>query len=147
MRIFTTLDEARAHLAGEKKWDRAFEAIDASARLPHGIAYSVGDSLTWRGVGPECAEESLTASRRYLRVVYCATGSIEVRISDDWAPTCPYSDLSDRQGADGPDRPILLGAGALLLVDIHEATRLVPAPDFSGALLRVTVEGRSFHNK
>ena len=159
MRLFTSIDEAAQLLAGEKKWDRMLEAAEASSGLPAHITYSVGDSLTWRGVDASCVQDRLTASRRYLPAVHCRTGWVDVEVASTWSPAGPYSDLSDRQAAtagqaDREDSPaaspvtVRVPSGGLLLVDIAEASRIAAAsPDFAGVLMRITVEGRSFHNK
>lgn len=155
MKIFESIAEARAALAGTTAGDRTLEAIALAGSLPAGITYSVGDSLTWRTVGPECSEDVLVRHRRYLRVVACRTGRVRIDALVGGTPAGEYSDLSDRQlirdPADGDAAVAVssceLSPGQIACFAIDEATRLRPSADFSGVLLRVTVEGRSFHNK
>ncbi len=154
MRIFGTIEQARDHLAGTKVGERVLEAVATSLDVPSGITFSVGDSLTWRSVDARCAEESLVAHRRYARVVACHAGSIRIETLVGGTPAGKYSDLSDRQLIRGPGgddaaagSACELSAGQIAFFAIDEATRLCPSADFSGVLLRVTVEGRTFRNK
>lgn len=151
MRIFSSVADAQQALAGTKKWDRTFEAIAASETLPRGITWSVGDSLTWRSIDPNDHEDVLTARRRYSRVVHCRTGRINISVVEAGTPTGPYSDLTDRQPiaepCDHEPTRITLTAGQVVCFDPAEATRLDESDDFTGTLLHLTVEGRSFHNK
>lgn len=108
--------------------------------------------------------EVLTASRRYLLVVYCQGGSGRL----EWAPldqleaVSGYSDLTDRQFFAPPRQgkqhtpgeqqqaqlqTLELQPGNVVIFDIAEAARLRVGSDFTGVTLRVTVEGHSFHNK
>ncbi|MDY5585652.1 MAG: hypothetical protein SPG61_07700 [Arcanobacterium sp.] len=167
MRKFLTLQDAFETLAGEKKWDRTFEAIHtafpytaaeahletqptASAINPlifPGVTYSVGDSLTWRIITQTDSETDLERSHRYLRVFYCHAGEINIHLATNFAPKTKYSDLSDRQYVTGTAEINTLKAGEILFCEITEATQLHPQPESLGVALRVTVEGRSFHNK
>lgn len=150
MRIFTDLTQVRTVLAGTKKWDRAIQALEAATHAPTGIAFSVGDSLTWRRIDVGERETELVLRRRYQRVVHCLAGSVSIDVSRRTTPIGPYSDLNDRQtvSADPGTRTThVITAGQTACVDIDEATRLVPSDDFDGVLLHLTVEGRSFHNK
>lgn len=150
MRIFSDLDQVRALLAGTKKWDRALQAIEAAAHAPTGIAFSVGDSLTWRRIDVGERETDLVLRRRYQRVVHCLAGSVSIDVSRCTRPVGPYSDLDDRQkvsAVESTRTTCLITAGQTACFDIHEATRLVPSDDFDGVLLHLTVEGRSLPNK
>ncbi|QPL06285.1 MULTISPECIES: hypothetical protein [Actinomyces] len=150
MRVFTDLGQVRTLLAGTKKWDRALQAIEAATRAPTGIAFSVGDSLTWRRIDAGERETDLVLRRRYQRVVHCLAGSVSIDVSRCTRPVGPYSDLNDRQAVsavEGTRTTCVITAGQTVRVDIDEATRLVPSDDFDGVLLHLTVEGRSLPNK
>ncbi|MDO5719608.1 MAG: YhcH/YjgK/YiaL family protein [Actinomycetaceae bacterium] len=150
MRLFATLDDFGQVLGGVKKWDRTLEAIDCIDTVLPGVAYSVGDSLTWiKCQKQSCADDSLVASRRYQRVVYCSQGTVTIGYGTIDALTAvdDYSDLTDRQHFQGETHTISLSPGNIVIFETEEATALEPSDDFQGVILRVTVEGHSFHNK
>lgn len=150
MKLFATLDDFIQVLGGVKKWDRTIEAIHGVDTVLPGVAYSVGDSLTWiKCQEQSCRDDSLVASRRYQRVVYCSHGSINVACGtvDTLTAIDDYSDLTDRQHFHGKTHTISLSPGNIAIFEAEEATALDPSDDFQGVILRVTVEGHSFHNK
>ena len=150
MRIFDSPDSLRALLGGEKKWSRTLEALDAAPSLADGVAYSIGDSLTYRlGSAADLATAELTGRRRYLMVLASLGGEVAVEVAPKEALTAvgPYSDLTDRQPFTGEAERVVVPDGGLLVVGIDEAARVLPTPDARAVLLHVTVEGASFHNK
>lgn len=150
MRIFDNRDSFRSLLGGEKKWARTLEALDAAPSLADGVTYSIGDSLTYRiGRPADLAAGELTGRRRYLMVVASLGGevAVEVAAKSGLVAAGPYCDLTDRQPFAGTAEPVMVPDGGLVIVDIDEAARILPAPDARAVLLHVTVEGASFHNK
>lgn len=150
MRLFTDHAAMREILGGTKKWARTLEALDAAPGLSAGVAYSIGDSLTYRkGRTADLATEELVGRRRYHLVVAALGGEVAVEVAPKGAVTAagPYSDITDRQPFTGSGETVRVPDGGLLVVDIDEAARIIPSPDSEAVLLHVTVEGASFHNK
>lgn len=145
MHLYDDLEQARALLPRATKWSRLFSAAEESHRLPAGPMYSIGDSLTWRVVSALDAETEFQVRRRYLRAVYCRAGAIRVEAATTYRPLGPYSDLDDRQRVEVLDgaRPSVLSLepGQLAVLDISEASRVIPAADSSAMLAHLTVEG------
>jgi beta-galactosidase beta subunit len=139
--------EARRVLGGTKKWDRLLEAIAHAETVLPDVTASIGDSLTYR-VTRTPANQRLTGHRRYLDVRHVLEGSMTVAVADlaDLTPVDEYSDLDDRQRLDGPAEQLELAAGAVLVVEAHEAL-LDVAVDGRVLVARVTVEGAFFANK
>lgn len=150
MRLFPDHDTMREILGGTRKWARTLEALDAAPGLSAGVAYSIGDSLTYRKAPTSAlATEELVGRRRYHLVVAATSGEVAVEVAPKRAVTAAgsYSDLSDRQPFTGSGETVRVPAGGLLVVDIDEAARILPSPESEAVLLHVTVEGASFHNK
>ncbi|MCF2711233.1 hypothetical protein [Schaalia hyovaginalis] len=153
MRLFDTLEAAERELAGDTKWDRAFQAIALADSLPAGVAYSVGDTLTWRLLTADDADAHAIKRRRYARVLFCKEGSARIDHAEAGRTHRPYSDLDDREevelGSEDEEgvASTTIEPGQLICFAINEASRIRPAAGFSGVLLNVTVEGRSFANK
>lgn len=150
MHLFENLDDFEEILGGVKKWDRTLEAIGCVDTVLPGVTYSVGDSLTWIVCeGQSCKDDTLVASRRYQRVIYCLNGTVNVARGKVCGLTAldHYSDLTDRQHFRGKTSSTSISPGNIAIFEIEEATALEPSGDFKGVVLRVTVEGHSFHNK
>lgn len=153
MRLFDTLEAAERDLAGDTKWDRVFQAIALADALPAGVAYSVGDTLTWRVLTEDDADARAIRRRRYARVLFCKEGAARIDHAEGGRTFRPYSDLDDREEVElgssteeGAATTTIL-PGQLICFAITEASRIRPSAGFSGVLLNVTVEGRSFANK
>lgn len=150
MRLFSDAATMSEVLGSHRKWQRVREAVALAPSLREGMAHSLGDSLTYRiGSAPEFATESLIGRRRYHLVFACLAGTavVEVAGKDELTNTEPYSDLSDREGFAGSGAPVEVPAGALLVVGIDEAARVIPDAGATLVQLHVTVEGAGFHNK
>ena len=150
MHVFTNRAELDRLQGGATKWARTGEALDALPGLLENVTYSVGDSLTYRWATTDrLATADLVGHRRYLLVVAALDGDVHVEVAPtaQLSPSGPYDDLSDRQYFDGTDDLTVVPAGGVLVVDIDEAARILPSPQTAAAILRVTVEGATFHNK
>lgn len=150
MRVFQTRDLFDEVLGSTTKWGRTLEAIDASPELTEGVAYSVGDSLTYRRAGTaDLATSDFVGRRRYHLVVAPTAGDVDVEIAakGDLVPVEQYSDLTDRERFSGSGQTVRIPQDAVLIVDVDEAARIHPDPDSSAVVLHVTVEGATFHNK
>lgn len=151
MRVFAAQATMAEVMGAHRKWQRMREAVALAPDLNEGVAYSIGDSLTYRtGRAEALATEFLTGRRRYHLVFACLEGRaiVEVAKKADLVVCRPYSDLSDRESFDGDAaRPVELSPGGLLVVDIDEAARLLPTSDATLVQLHVTVEGSTFPNK
>lgn len=147
MLLFESVADFARVLSGTRKWARTLEAI---ANVPHvadDVAYSIGDSLTYRvTTRPDHVE--LTGHRRYLAVRHVVSGRsvVEVAPVADLTATDEYSDLTDRRHFAGAGEVVELPKGSVLIADIDEALRDV---EVTGRVLtlRVTVEGAFFANK
>lgn len=150
MRLFDNPDTLHDVLGAHRKWQRTLECIAEAPRLRAGAAYSIGDSLTYRrGDGAELGTADLVGRRRYSFVVAGLTGDVRVEVAPKAAltPVQPYSDLTDRELFAGSGEIVTVPQGAVLVVDIDEAARVLPDNPHEAVLLHVSVEGATFHNK
>ena len=150
MRLFESRELFAELTAGTKKWDRTVEALDVAPTLEAGVAYSIGDSLTYRrDAAAAFATDQLVGRRRYHQVVAATGGDVAVEIAakTDLTEAGPYDDLTDRQPFDGAGVVTTVPSGGVLVVDIDEAARVLPNPASEAVVLHVTVEGATFHNK
>lgn len=145
MRLIT-----RAELTGHKKWIRTLEALEAAPTLQEGIAYSIGDSLTYRkATTAALATDDFVGRRRYHFVVAPLDGEVAVEVAPKASldEQGDYSNLTDRQPFAGSGEVVTVPRDGVLIVDIDEAARILPHPDAPAVLLHVSVEGATFHNK
>lgn len=133
-----------------KKSNRVVEAIETAPTLSTNITYSIGDSLTYIiRKGYLSDNNNLLASRRYQTVIYLESGNIDISYANinELKAINEYSDLTDRQSYTGQTKQVTIETGNLVVLDSEEAYRILPTQELNGIILRVTVEGRSFHNK
>lgn len=155
MTLFASKDEFAAAHAGTTKWDRMTAAIENADLIQDGVAHSIGDSLTyWRAPSAALAAQTFEGHRRYQTAFYVLDGAAQVELApiSSLVPTGPYSDLSDRQafttdGGLGIDPATSLTRGQILAVPIDTAWRITAPSDAHLLLVRLTVEGATFHNK
>lgn len=150
MRLFDSVQHFAEVTAGTRKWERTLEALREISGLQAGVAFSIGDSLTYRGGPPaDFATAELVGHRRYHQVVAALDGEVTVEVGPQASlvPTAPYDDLSDRQPFDGQGSLVTVAEGGVLVVGIDEAARVLPAAVGQVVELHVTVEGATFHNK
>lgn len=150
MRIFDTRTTFDDVLGGTKKWSRSGEAIDAAADLQQGVAYSIGDSLTYfTDDTAALATDSLVGRRRYHLVVASTRGTVRLEVApkEDLDASTDYDNLTDRQDFTGSSEVVEVPQGAICIVDIDEAARILPDAETAAVQLHVTVEGATFHNK
>ena len=153
MTLFASTDEFVAAHSGTTKWDRMAAAIENAGTLQEGVAHSIGDSLTyWRAPSASLAVPTFEGHRRYQTAFYVLDGvaRIEMAPALSLVPAAAYSDLSDRQTftAQGQDLDpaLTLERGQILAVPIQSAWRIAES-DAHLLLVRLTVEGATFHNK
>ncbi|GAA4893854.1 beta-galactosidase subunit beta [Tessaracoccus lubricantis] len=150
MRLFTDRDLMVEIMDGHKKWRRTIQALESAPTLQSGVAYSIVDSLTYRkDRTAELTTDELVGRRRYHGVVAALDGDVDVAVAPkaDLTEEGDYSDLTDRQPYSGDAQIVTVPKGAVLVVDIDEAFRILPTPDAEAVLLHVSVEGATFHNK
>ncbi len=154
MTLFTSRDAFAAAHAGTTKWDRMLAAIDNADAIPDGVAHSIGDSLTYRRArSTDLEAPALVGHRRYQTAFVALDGvaSIEVVPTSALEPVDVYCDLSDRQSFTAPSGatppPITVAQGQILAVPITSAWRVAAEPDALLLVVRLTVEGATFHNK
>lgn len=155
MTLFASKDEFAAAHAGTTKWDRMTAAIENADAIQEGVAHSIGDSLTyWRASSAALAARTFEGHRRYQTAFYVidGTGQVELAPTSSLVPAGPYSDLSDRQafttdGGRGTDPSATLTRGQILAVPIDSAWRITAQSAAHLLLVRLTVEGATFHNK
>ena len=150
MRLFETRTAFDDILAGTKKWERTGEALDVAPTLFQGVAYSIGDSLTY--MSDDCvalSTDTFIGRRRYHLVVASTRGTVrlEVAAKCDLASSSEYDNLTDRQSFTGSGDIITIPEGGICIVDIDEAARVLPDAGTAAVRLHVTVEGATFHNK
>lgn len=154
MTLFTSRHEFAAAHAGTTKWDRMLAAIDNAERIPDGVAHSIGDSLTYRlARSTDLEAPAFVGHRRYQTAFVALDGvaSIEVVPTSALDPVDAYCDLSDLQSFTAPpgsrEHPITVAQGQILAVPITSAWRVAAEPDAQILVVRLTVEGATFHNK
>lgn len=152
--LFTSREELATAHAGTTKWDRMLAAIDNAERIPDGVAHSIGDSLTYRRArSTDLESPAFVGHRRYQTAFVTLDGeaSIEVAPTSALEPADAYSDLSDRQSFTAPpgshEPAITVARGQVLAVPITSAWRVAAEPDAQILVVRLTVEGATFHNK
>lgn len=156
MTLFTSAEDLAATHTGTTKWDRLIAAIANANAIEDGVAHSIGDSLTyWRATGADVTAEAFTGHRRYQTVLVVLAGAATVELAPmaQLTRTAAYSDLSDRelfaQGttASSGGTSSVVSEGQILAVPIDHAWRLAADPDGAVLVVRLTVEGATFHNK
>ena len=150
MRLFDTRTAFDDVLGGTTKWSRTGEAIDAAADLLEGVAYSIGDSLTyWADDTTALASDSLVGRRRYHLVVASARGTVRLEVApmEGLDASDDYDNHTDRQHFSGSGEVVEIPEGGICIVDIDEAARILPDAETAAVQLHVTVEGATFHNK
>ena len=153
MTLFASKDEFSAAHAGTTKWDRMMAAIENADAIGDGVAHSIGDSLTyWRTSASTLAAESFEGHRRYQTAFYVLDGAVQVEVvpKTSLEEGDAYSDLSDREtftrpGSDA-DSVVSVSQGQILAVPVDSAWRVSPS-DAQLLVVRLTVEGATFHNK
>ena len=168
MRIYGSIDEFQTNLGHVRKWMRSGQAIAAARDLPEGVAYSMGDSLTfWNTLPSDLADGRFIGHRRY-HTVFAPVGPMAVQVAAKAVLTVAesYDDTTDREcfempkmteddGSTSDVRLVEVPAGGVLILEEDEAWRV---PATSGAssgeetsspvtVLHVTVEGFTFPNK
>lgn len=146
-------DTTELHLAhqGVKKWNRAFQAIEKFDLIPMNQSHSIVDSLTYLITTPErhSPDTEFVGHRRYFEAIFALDGDITVEIApkSELDQTVAYSDLTDREHFTGSGQQVTVRKGEVLVADIDEALRLTKDATPRIAIMRITVEGASFHNK
>lgn len=150
MRLFDTRSAFDDVLGETTKWSRTGQAIDIAPELLQGVAYSIGDSLTYfSDDSAALATESMVGRRRYHLVVAGARGTVRLEVAPkrDLEASSDYDNLTDRQHFSGSGEVVEIPDGAICIVDIDEAARILPDTEAAAIQLHVTVEGATFHNK
>ncbi len=136
---------------GVKKWNRAFQAIEKLPSIPANQAHSIVDSLTYLSTTADrhSPDQAFVGHRRYFEVIVALDKDtvVEIAPKSELTEVTAYSDLTDREHFDGTGQHITLTPGQVLVTDIDEALRLTKDASSNIAILRITVEGASFHNK
>lgn len=146
MEIFGSIDDMARVLGSHVKWQRAVQALRTTPGRRLEVASSLGDSLTF-WVQADASATVFTASRRYLTVLHPMERDLEVEVAavESLSPLDAYSDLSDREHLLGAGEVVALPRGALGVIGPSRAYRVLTAGRI--AVVRVTVEGATFHNK
>ena len=150
MHIYDSRECFDASLDGVKKWMRTGQALDIAPTLIQGVAYSIGDSLTyWRDTATALATDDMVGRRRYLFVCSPINGDLRIVVAPKSALKCTeaYSDLTDRERFRGEGETVTVPAGGIFVADENEAVRVQPDDDVVAVEVHVTVEGYSFPNK
>lgn len=150
MHLYETRERFDAQLGSVKKWMRTGQALDLAPTLLQGVAYSIGDSLTyWWDRAAALTTDDYVGHRRYLSVLSPIDGDMTLMVAPkaQLAVTRPYSDLTDREWFSGRGETLTVPCGGVAVIDIDEAIRVGDNPDVAVTVLHVTVEGYSFPNK
>jgi evolved beta-galactosidase subunit beta len=153
MTLFASREDLAAGHHGVTKWERLLLALDNAHAVRPGAAHSVGDSLTyWRESAATLGGEALVGHRRYQTVLAVLDGEAQVELAprSGLVPLEPYSDLTDRERftpvPDGGD-VVTVSRGQILAVPIDHAWRIEQSRPADLLVVRLTVEGATFHNK
>lgn len=153
MTLFGSAQDFATVHAGTTKWDRMLAAIDNAGTIVEGVAHSIGDSLTyWRAASATFATEDFTGHRRYQSAFVVLDGDAQLEIAPkvELELAQAYSNLSDRESytaVTGAWTPQTVTQGQILSVPIDCAWRVSPRSAAQLLLVRLTVEGATFHNK
>lgn len=153
MTLFASRQDLAAGHAGVTKWERLLAALDNAEAIQPGVAHSIGDSLTyWRESAHSLRRTTFVGHRRYQTVLAVLEGEARVEVAPQAALTThePYSDLSDRERftpAAGTEVVETVSRGQVLAVPADHAWRIEPHPHAELLVVRLTVEGATFHNK
>jgi evolved beta-galactosidase subunit beta len=141
------LPQARLAFAHLRPWRRALDAIEPSDARPAGVAYSLGDAVTYRAVTDAAdvdAAGRFAAHHRYHQVCAVRAGRVVVESAPrgDLRVDRAYDDLDDTAWLTGRGAVTEAGPGRLLVPAPGEAVRVA---EVSGrcVILRITVEGGS----
>ncbi|MFE4464416.1 hypothetical protein ACFRCR_04765 [Oerskovia sp. NPDC056781] len=153
MTLFSSREDLATGRSGVTKWVRLLSALDNARAVRPGVAHSVGDSLTyWRESATALGDGALVAHRRYQTVLAVLDGEVRVELvpRTGLVPVMPYSDLSDRETfapVPGGGDVVTVAPGQILAVPIDHAWRHEPTTTADLLVVRLTVEGATFHNK
>lgn len=148
---YPSIDLLQAAHQGVKKWNRALLAIENLERIEENRAYSIVDSLTYHKTTADkhSPDDLFVGHRRYFEVIIALDSNVTVELAQktDLTRHTPYSDLTDREHFEGTGTSLTLAPGEALVTEIAEALRISKDAHAHIAVLRITVEGASFHNK
>lgn len=74
MRILDNLEQFRQIYHSGRKWQRCIEAINNVDNIRHGVAHSIGDSLSYRVASDSTTDALFVGNRRYFEVHYYLRG-------------------------------------------------------------------------
>lgn len=153
MTLFASREDLVAGHAGVTKWERLLAALDNADAVRPGVAHSIGDSLTYRRESAEgLSQTTFVGHRRYQTVLSVLVGEVRTDLAPQSAlPTYEaYSDLSDRErfsATAGVGHVVTASQGQILAVPVDHAWRVAPGQHADLLVVRLTVEGATFHNK
>lgn len=151
MKIYRDITELHLAHQGVKKWNRAFQAIAKFELIPANQSHSIVDSLTYliTTTDRHSPDNDFVGHRRYFEAIFALDGDVSIEVSPkaDLLQSVPYSDLTDREHFTGSGQDLTLRKGEVLVTDIDEALRLSKDATARIAIMRITIEGASFHNK
>lgn len=149
MKIVDNLEQFTRNWNRGRKWQRCVEAINNLDNILPGVAYSIGDSLTYRVSTQNTTDALFVGHRRYFDVHYYLQGTQKI----EYAPKSAlqivecYRDETDREYLKGCGTTVQVREGQLVICDIDEACRFISEEPVKKVVLRVTVEDGYFHNK
>lgn len=149
MKIVDNLEQFTRIWNRGRKWQRCVEAINNLDNIQPGVAYSIGDSLTYRVSTQNTTDALFVGHRRYFDVHYYLQGAQKI----EYAPKSElqlvecYRDETDREYLKGCGTTVQVHEGQLVICDIDEACRFICEEPVKKVILRVTVEDGYFHNK
>lgn len=149
MHILNSLEQFSQAYRGGRKWQRCVEAIHNLDTIQPGIAYSIGDSLSYRVTTDTSTDALFVGHRRYFDVHYYLQGSQKIEFARKEAlqeVEC-YRDETDREFLKGCGDTVQVHEGQMVVCDINEACRFISEGPVKKVVLRVTVEDGYFHNK
>ncbi|MRS14415.1 beta-galactosidase subunit beta [Enterobacteriaceae bacterium RIT691] len=149
MHILNSLEQFTQAYRGGRKWQRCVEAINNIDNIQPGVAYSIGDSLSYRVTTDTSADALFVGHRRYFDVHYYLQGSqkIEFARKETLQEVECYRDETDREFLKGCGDTVQVHEGQMVVCDIDEACRFISEGPVKKVVLRVTVEDGYFHNK
>ena len=143
MQLITDLDQERVTWGSDRVWQAIRQAVGKARSLEPGVAYSVGDVLTYvSDRASALADSRFVARRQYWTVLVCLDGQLQVEV----APRASlhveeaYADSTDREYLSGQGSEVMVNPGCGVGVPPSDAVRVL-AGDARIVELHVAVDG------
>lgn len=140
--VYRTQAELAGYNAGTTAWDRVVQALASITPDDPTHTRSLGDCLTyWVVDAADLTRSTYTASLLYQTLLHPLTADLRLSVAPRSALTVvePYRDVDDTESLAGQGEELVVPAGAVALIGLHEGWR-VTSGDGRVAVLRLTTQ-------